>query len=159
MAVGELIGAAVGLILLIVVAYMLVGSTINTAETVASAQRDMTLQQEVRLHTYIDVISATIEPESPHVINFVVANNGSVTINKFENMDVIIINQSGYYPPYYYTNSSGSVTWNSPPNSFNPGNTLNGVVSLDPTTNICSGLYWIEVVTVNGVTSLAPINC
>ena len=59
MPVGELIAAAVGLILLIIVAYVLVGSTIGTAETMASAQRDMTHLQEIRLHTDITVMSAS----------------------------------------------------------------------------------------------------
>jgi flagellar protein FlaF len=161
MPVGELIAAAVGLILIIVVAYVLVGSTIGTAETMASAQRDMTHLQEIRLHTDITVMSASGSPQTnPEIVNFGVANNGSVTINNrdFENMDVIIINQSEYYPPYYYTNSSGSVIWDSPPTSFNPGDTLNGTV-LSTNQPVCTGSYWIEVVTVNGVTSLAPITC
>ena len=45
MAVAEIIGAAVGVLLLIIVAYIVVGSTLTTAETVSFAQKDLTLQQ------------------------------------------------------------------------------------------------------------------
>ncbi len=43
MAVAELIGATVGVIILVLVAYVLVGSTLSTAQTVAEAQKDLTL--------------------------------------------------------------------------------------------------------------------
>ncbi len=51
MAVADLIGAAVGVLLLVLVAYILVGSTLSTAEIVSNAQKDLTLHDEARLHT------------------------------------------------------------------------------------------------------------
>ena len=70
MPVGELIAAAVGLILIIVVAYVLVGSTIGTAETMASAQRDMTHLQVVQLHTdiAITVNTSLITPSARYLL-------------------------------------------------------------------------------------------
>ena len=105
MPVGELIAAAVGLILIIIVAYVLVGSTIGTAELMANDQKVMTQLQEVRLHTDITVMSATgPSPSTPETVNFVVANNGSITINDFENMEVIIGDRNGDAPVLYYRN-------------------------------------------------------
>jgi flagellar protein FlaF len=167
MPVGELIAAAVGLILLIIVAYVLVGSTIGTAETMASAQRDMTHLQEIRLHTDITIMSATgIISGTTETVNFVVANNGSVAINNFRNMTVFIGDYNGNAPVLY---PSESDNWDSGgtspdrfphPGSFNPRDILNGRVTNDTSNQpICSpgASYWIEVVTVNGVTSSAPI--
>ena len=51
MAVAGIIAAAVGVMLLIVVGYVVVSATITTAETVTSAQKDVTLQNEMRLGT------------------------------------------------------------------------------------------------------------
>ena len=102
MPVGELIAAAVGLILIIIVAYVPVGSTIGTAELMANDQKVMTQLQEVRLHTDITVMSATgPSPSTPETVNFVVANNGSITINDFENMEVIIGDRNGDAPVLY----------------------------------------------------------
>ena len=55
MAVAELIGAAIGVLLLVMVAYLLVGSTLSTAELMVTAQKDVTLQQESRMHTLFSI--------------------------------------------------------------------------------------------------------
>jgi len=56
MAGAEIIGAAISVLLLILVGYFLIGSALTTAETVASAQKDITLQNEARLQTvFFDV--------------------------------------------------------------------------------------------------------
>ena len=51
MAVADLIGAAVGVMLLVIVAYLLVGSTLSTAEIVTSAQKATALQEQTQLRT------------------------------------------------------------------------------------------------------------
>jgi len=53
MAVSEIIGAAVGILLLVIVAYVIVGGTLTAGETIATAQKDLTLQNEARLRTSI----------------------------------------------------------------------------------------------------------
>ena len=63
MAVAGIIAAAVGVMLLIVVGYVVVGATITTAETVTNAQKDVTLQNEIRLGTAI-VITDPLQSSS-----------------------------------------------------------------------------------------------
>ena len=90
MPVGELIAAAVGLILIIVVAYVLVGSTIGTAETMASAQRDMTHLQVVQLHTDIAMTVNSHFNNSPETVNFIITNTGRER-SRLRYVDVFII--------------------------------------------------------------------
>lgn len=87
MAVAEIIGAAIGVMLLVVVAYMLVGSVLTTADVVTTAQKDLTLQQEARLGTriYIDKADASIQGQG---LNFSVKNTGNEVISDFNHMDV-----------------------------------------------------------------------
>ena len=51
MAAAGIIGTAVGVILLIVVAYVVVGATLTAAETMSNAQKDVTLQNQMRIGT------------------------------------------------------------------------------------------------------------
>ena len=60
MAVAEIIGAAIGVLLLVVVAYLLVGGTLNAAETVGNAQKDLTLLNEARMRTSITISDTEI---------------------------------------------------------------------------------------------------
>ncbi|MGD0535548.1 MAG: hypothetical protein ABR999_08965 [Methanoregula sp.] len=169
MPVGELIGAAVGLILIIIVAYVLVGSTISVAETMASAQQDMTHLQEIRLDTKIEVTDVKVTGDT---VSFNVKNKGGQTITDFTHMDVLLWN--GDAPPLLCSLESGSpysVSWGAggitsdggytTPHSLNPGDTLTGSISLPSTSGFCvpPENWKIKVVTVNGVTSLAPITC
>ena len=87
MAVAEIIGAAIGVMLLVIVAYMLVGSVLTTAEVVTTAQKDLTLQQEARLGT-----SITVDKSETSIvgqgINFSVTNTGNEVISDFNHMDI-----------------------------------------------------------------------
>ena len=67
MAVAGIIAAAVGVMLLIVVGYVVVGATITTAETVTNAQKDVTLQNEMRLGTAIVIT----DPENLQLNNYI----------------------------------------------------------------------------------------
>ena len=171
MPVGELIAAAVGLILIIIVAYVLVGSTVGTAELMANDQKMMTQLQEIRLHTDITVKATGPSSSTPETVNFIVTNSGRIAINDFENMEVIVGDRSGDAPVLYLPEyDNWSLGGTSPdgsfhPGSFNPQDTLSGNITFteDVTSQFCPSTpgtwSWIEVVTVNGVTSLAPINC
>ena len=100
MAVAEIIGSAVGVLLLVVVAYLLVGGTLSTAETVVAAQKDITLLQEARLGTKIDI--SDISGPVGGLMNFTVSNNGTTSINDMQHMDVILFDQTNGYRYYYY---------------------------------------------------------
>ena len=101
MAVGELIGAVVGLILIIVTAYILVGSTISTVEITTFAQKDMVQTQEIRLDTSIILNQTSIDSENK-TLNFTVVNTGTTPIIDLKDMDVIIGDNSGNLQRFYF---------------------------------------------------------
>lgn len=99
MAVAEIIGAAVGVLLLVVVAYLLVGGTLSTAETVATAQKDLSILNEARMRTCIGIT----DTDSPGTfLNFSVTNTGSEPITDLSHMDVFSYDGTNYYLRYTY---------------------------------------------------------
>ncbi len=114
MAVAELIGAAVGVLLLIIVAYVVVGSTLSAAETVSNAQKDLTQLNEARLRTSI-TLNKTETNHSGQGLNFSVVNTGSEVISDFTHMDILISTggQSGGYQRMTYDSSTCGIpgTW------------------------------------------------
>ena len=117
MAVAEIIGAAVGVLLLVVVAYLLVGGTLSTAETVVMAQKDVTLLQESRLRTSITISDHTFDGT---MLNFNISNTGSETVTDLPHMDVFSYNRTYGYSHYQYdrTRSMGEGTWYVPVEGF-----------------------------------------
>jgi archaeal flagellar protein FlaF len=87
MAVAELIGAAIGVLLLVMVAYLLVGSTLSTAELVVTAQKDVTLQQEARMHTHLTI---TDQKNTNSIILANITNTGTEIISDFKHMDILV---------------------------------------------------------------------
>jgi archaeal flagellar protein FlaF len=110
MAVAEIIGAAIGVLLLVVVAYMLVGGTLTAAETVMTAQKDITLLQEARLSTDIEISDKEIQG---NYLNFTVTNIGDETVGDLPHMDVFSYSASNQYTRYVYdsTGSGAEGTW------------------------------------------------
>src|SRR5512136_1857703 len=111
MAAAGIIGTAVGLILLIVVAYVVVGATLTAAETVTNAQKDVTLQNQMRIGTAF-TISDQIYNNS--IIYTNVTNTGTEIIRDFNHMDILLYsNQSGDYRVCTYdkTDSDSPGTW------------------------------------------------
>jgi len=107
-AVAEIIGSAVGAMLLIVVAYLLIGNVLSTAEIVSSAQKDLTLSAEMRLQTDIQIVSAVPVGST---INLTIKNTGNQIITDFPHMNVFVYTTStpGYQIFNYST--SGTATW------------------------------------------------
>jgi archaeal flagellar protein FlaF len=87
MAAAGIIGTAVGIILLIVVAYVVVGATLTAAETVSNAQKDVTLQNQMRIGTAF-TISDQIHNSS--IIYSNVTNTGTEIIRDFNHMDILV---------------------------------------------------------------------
>jgi flagellar protein FlaF len=160
MAVGELIGAAIGVLLLIIVAYVLMGSTLSTAVIVSSAQKDMAQQQEVRLNTQI-AVSPTVNSGN---VSFTVTNTGSETINDVAHMDVFIYDQTG--DVIWCTNSTGLATGTSdiwyfdgtPSYSLNPGGSFTGTSDVGSQIQAWTSPIRIKVVTANGVYNSTPLS-
>lgn len=106
MAVGEIIGAAIGILMLIIVAYLVVGSTLSTAELVVNTQKDVTLQNEARLRTSISISDVAFtnqnEPNQPPPVklSFQLKNTGNEPIRDFSHMDVYV-SLSSSAPSFY----------------------------------------------------------
>jgi len=158
MAVAEIIGAAIGVMLLLVVAYMLVGSVLTTAEVVTTAQKDITLLNEARLMTSISLNRSEIFSNiTPYVLNFSVTNTGNEIISDFDHTDVYTWNGSsaGYQNYIYDTYNTGTTgNWSKMvendlihPEQLDPGEkmwvTVNYPIGDEP--------IWFQITTGNGV--------
>lgn len=107
MAVGEIIGAAVGILMLIVVAYLVVGATLSTADMIINTQKDMTLQEEARMRTSVNISDVEYNTAAKNVY-FNLTNTGNEPIYDFQHMDVFIT-VPGYDPDLYtYDGASGT---------------------------------------------------
>jgi flagellar protein FlaF len=163
MAVADLIGAAVGVILLVMVAYLLVGSVISTAQIVTSAQKSATLLEEQQLKTDITISNAAIIPDSyyPSDFNCTINNTGNMVISDFTHMDVLVYDNgssSNIFTLYPYNPSSGNPeigTWtiinnhdqyDSPQSELYPGNSY--IIEVMTTG---SSPHWFQITTGNGV--------
>jgi flagellar protein FlaF len=159
MAVSELIGAAVGIILLIVVAYVVVSGTLVTAETVAGTQKDLSLLQESRMRTSLalrDVRNGT----AASIVMANLSNDGTEIISDFKHMDVLVYDQELMaYDTCTYDMTGGTAgTWN----IENRYGEFIHPYSLDPgeeyLIRIVSGgnqPKWLQITTANGVSASA----
>jgi flagellar protein FlaF len=162
MAVAEIIGAAVGVLLLIIVAYVVVGSTLTAAETVSNAQKDITLLNEARLRTSISLNRSEIS-NTTSVLDFSVTNTGNEIISDFNHMDLYTWDDSATGYKYYtydkYIQGTPG-TWSIiqiendiiHPNSLDPGEKMwirVNFIGVKP--------RWIQLTTSNGVTAQTTI--
>jgi flagellar protein FlaF len=150
MAVSEIIGAAVGILLLVIVAYIIVGGTLTAGDTIASAQKDLTLQNEARLRTSISLNKTEITNTTSE-LDFSVTNNGNEIISDFSHMDIFTwdgVTPSGYQNYIYGTSWSIDRIDNDfiHPNELDPGEKAWIRLSF-------SGIkpVWLQVTTSNGV--------
>jgi len=112
MAVAEIIGAAIGVLLLVVVAYLLVGGTLTAAETVANSQKDLTMLNEARIRTDLQLNSSEIS-HGGSGISFSITNSGNEIISDFTHMDIYTYNASDIYQYYTYDpgDKGGTGNW------------------------------------------------
>jgi flagellar protein FlaF len=111
MAVGEMIGAAIGILMLIIVAYLVVGNTLSTTDMVVNTQKEMTLLKEEQLNTRIEITDAhshltSTWPYYVYRVDVTVENTGTEPIWDFNQTDVFITNASAT-PHYFLFNSAG----------------------------------------------------
>jgi len=160
MAVAEILGAAVGVLLLVVVAYMLVGGTLTAGETVVTAQKDITLMQEARLRSSISIYDIEIAGND---LNLNVTNDGNEMISNLPHMDVFSFDATNGYIHYVYdsTNSGTTGTWSV--TGFE--NDLIHAGQLDPGVNMSIKAVFpagatpvsVQVTTGNGVSAISNI--
>jgi len=171
MAFGEIIGAAAGILLLIIVAYLVVGSTLSTGEIITNTQKDVTQQNEARLNTNIRIVSAIYENSSSSLyVN--VTNTGNEIIGDFTDMDVYLTVPSAAPAFYSFNQTYGTdttKTWRYSQITLADGSASSIHLSqLDP-----GEMIWIEingfsippvpgsevmVITANGIKSSAMID-
>jgi hypothetical protein len=135
MAGANVIEAAIGITLLIIVSYIVIGSIMTSGEVVSNSQKDITLSQSERLATNINVSYAdTYEFDSTsfnhYHVRFRIRNTGNERID-FTKMGVVIIMTTPDLPNYYRYGSGINYEWNlenlridqscSTPEVVNPG--------------------------------------
>jgi archaellin len=102
MAGADVIGTAICIALLVIVAYVVAGSIITTAGMVTTTQMDMNRLQEERLNTDIVVAYYNLNKDGAgdHEIEFSIKNTGNTIIN-YTQMNMIIITQDAQRPTIY----------------------------------------------------------
>ncbi|HNX17336.1 MAG TPA: hypothetical protein PKM50_03295 [Methanoregula sp.] len=160
MAVADLVGAAVGVLLLILVAYILVGSTLSTAEIVTNAQKAVTLQEQTQLRTDFAINNITtatiIDGNNDYAFNCTIKNTGKEIISDFQHMDVIAYDGLTIFQLYTFNSDNEVVipgTWT----IVDKGNEIIHKSELDPGESYTimvttSGIspYWFQITTANG---------
>ena len=161
MAVAEIIGTAIGVMIMIIVAYLVVGGILIAGETVANAQKDITLLNEARMQTSITLNKSEITYSNSN-LSFSVTNDGNEVISDFDNIDVYIDDGSAQslqkysYQNYNPPNSPDSGNWSFShidpdrihPNQLDPGEKMWVLATVLPPGNQPS---WFQVTTSNGV--------
>jgi archaeal flagellar protein FlaF len=155
MAVSEIIGAAVGVILLIIVAYVIVSGTLFAGETMANTQKDVTLQQEIRMRTHITLDS--IE-QNKSILHANITNDGSEIIGDFKHVDVLVYDSSLTEPYQLFPYASGDPVL---PSTWGIENTYGEFIhknELDPgevyrirINSAGDSPSWFQITTANGV--------
>jgi flagellar protein FlaF len=150
MGTASLVATAIGILLLIVTAYVLAGGTLSVADAVATAERDAAARHEIRMRTSIQIVSATLDTNSSTIM-LDLENTGSEPIGDYEHTDVYLM-QEGI--PLHCPYGSGTGTWSVSaiqpdeihPGYLDPGETLTATVSYSG-----SSPSWIQVTTPLGV--------
>jgi flagellar protein FlaF len=150
-AAASLVATAIGIVLLIVTAYVLVGGTLTATETLMNAQSEMTSARTRMLGTSVRITgwNGTVNP-----LLLDVENTGSESIMDLEFMDIFLL-QDGTPVRYSYTESGVTGSWSrasiSPdlvhPGQWDPNETLHIQVSYEAGSPVP---VWAEVVTGNG---------
>ncbi|MDI9633113.1 MAG: hypothetical protein QFX32_03545 [Methanolinea sp.] len=152
MAAASLVATAFGIIVIIVTAYVLAGSTLVTSEVVSTAQKDMTEIQLKMLGTSVQYVDSSL---SPGTVYIELGNNGREPIRDYRYMDVFVsdeISREWFRFPYSDYPQVGS--WSIEeirdnliyPNQWDPGETINISVryaGISPS--------YFKIVTPNGV--------
>ncbi|WP_342675835.1 hypothetical protein [Methanofollis sp. UBA420] len=155
MGAGSLVTAAISIVLLVVVAYAIIGGVLVTADVVATAHKDQVQVQESRLHTSVAIVGHSADAGTIYVL---VENTGSEPVLTFDRMAVFTAVDNATPVYYLYNPSGGPGTWSwvsiQPdtihPHELDPGETMN-----------ISILYegnqpdWAQVTTPNGISDSA----
>jgi len=155
MSAGPLVASGVGILLLVVTAYVLIGGTLATTEVMVEAQSNLAASQEVRMRTAIAIQNTTLDGTT---LDVEVKNTGSEPVVEIPSIDVYLLSGG---EPVYIPYGAGTNRWErgniTPdtvhPGELDPGETLTISVAYGEEINPA----WVQVVTPNGVSSSAYI--
>jgi len=157
MSAGPLVASGIGILLLVVTAYVLVGGTLATTEVMVEAQSNLAMYQEARMRTAIEIQNTTIVDNE--TLSVEVKNTGSEPVVDIQLIDVYLhIYGAPVYVPYNvgdvnYWSNMGIDPDHIHPRELDPGETL----TLRITHEKDAQPTWVQVVTPNGVSSSAYI--
>ena len=151
MAAASLVATALGIILLLVTGYVLVGGALTSSQVMMEAQKDMTAAQVEMLGTGMEIQGVSTSP-----LYIQVLNSGNIPILDFDHIDIFLF-QSGANPTRIEYSSGGEVnTWKKVDinpdaiyrNQWDPGEVLNiSVTYSGPTPGA------VQITTANGVSA------
>jgi flagellar protein FlaF len=155
MGAGSLVTTAISIVLLVIVAYAIIGGVLVTADVVATAHKDQVQVQESRLHTSIAIVGHSADAGTLYLD---VANTGNEPVLEFEQMAVFTAVESTtpVYYPYNAAGGAGTWSWVSiepdtiHPHELDPGETINISVMYEG-----SEPDWAQVTTPNGISASA----
>jgi flagellar protein FlaF len=81
MAFASIVSSAIGIVLLIVTAYVLVGGVLTTTQVAMNAQSDMMAVHMEMLGTAITIDSTSVENSTPNIIHLNLRNSGSEPVD------------------------------------------------------------------------------
>jgi len=180
MAGAIIIACAIGILLLVLVGYVLVGSTLASADSIASAQKDMALEKDEQAHTAIQLLAMPTNPWEViwgggvgyHLIRFQLKNIGSEPIGDFNRTDMFITKKTDGITQRYSFNgsrnlpgSNESKTWGyttitpdtTHPYMLDPGETMTVEIDFLVFGNEAHPKYTVNVTTPNGITNRSGI--
>lgn len=156
MSAGPIVASGVGILLLVVTAYVLIGGTLTTTEVLVEAQSSLAAQQEARMRTAIAIQETTLNNQN---LSVEVDNTGSEPVVDISSIDVYLhYEETG---PVYIPFGTGPSHWSKVtiepdgvhPGQWDPDETLTLIVTFEEgATPIC-----VQVVTPNGVSASAYI--
>lgn len=157
MAAASLVASALGIVIILVTAYILVGGTVMTSETVVNAQKDMTALQVKMIGTSMDITD--VSPGNPRYIT--IENTGSEPIRNFEQVDVFLTFSGSSPAIYRYNADGGTGYWKKieivpdsiHPQQWDPGEVLNMSVEYEES----GTLIGVQVTTGNGASALTAV--
>jgi len=155
MSAGSIVAAGVGILLLVITAYVLIGVTLTTTEVMVEAQSNLVAHQEARMRTAIAIQNTTLNNLT---LDVGVENTGNEPIVDIGSIDVYLHDETG---PVYIPFGTGPYQWSKltidpdtvHPGQWDPGETLTLTVTLDEG----AAPLWVQVVTPNGVSASAYI--
>jgi flagellar protein FlaF len=152
MAFASIISSAIGIVLLIITAYVLVAGVLTATQVAMNAQSDMTAVHMQMFGTSLSIDSQSVENSSPNIIYLNLINSGSEPVD-LSNLNVFVKEQNS--APVIYQKGLITGTWSISPDikQWRPTETLNMSVRYSGTYPVI-----VQLTTGNGVSAITKVN-